>query len=97
MKRCWFYVSLAIFTWSPVANAADVVLNEWNAVSGTRLIGDGDSVLGSVPGNGGNWFELLVISDHVDMRGWELDWQEDEQISPARSSHRCRYDYTQQR
>ncbi|MFO0782796.1 MAG: hypothetical protein U0636_03840 [Phycisphaerales bacterium] len=22
-------------------------------------------------GNGGNWFELVVVADHVDMRGWK--------------------------
>ena len=31
---------------------------------------------GRVQGNGGNWFELVVVSDHVDMRGWELRWAE---------------------
>lgn len=82
MKRCWFFALLTVIASTPAMNAADVVLNEWNAVSGTRLIGDGDPVLGSISGNGGNWFELLVIGDHVDMRGWELVWEEDEQVSP---------------
>ena len=31
---------------------------------------------GRVQGNGGNWFELIVVEDHVDMRGWELRWAE---------------------
>ncbi|MCA9238211.1 MAG: hypothetical protein KDA44_22215 [Planctomycetales bacterium] len=31
---------------------------------------------GRVQGNGGNWFELVVTGDHVDMRGWQLRWAE---------------------
>ncbi len=31
---------------------------------------------GRIQGNGGNWFELVVIQDHLDLRGWELRWAE---------------------
>lgn len=62
-------------------SAADVILNEYNAVSSSNSLDDGDSVLGSIQGNGGNWFELLVIGDHVDMRGWQLQWTEDEMVA----------------
>jgi hypothetical protein len=34
----------------------------------------GDPFLGVVRGNGGNWFELVVIADHLDIRGWTLEW-----------------------
>ena len=32
-----------------------------------------DIYFGRVPGNGGDWFEMVVIKDHLDMRGWQLD------------------------
>jgi hypothetical protein len=56
-----------------------VILNEYSAVGGSARLGGGtgrDSVFGSIDGNGGNWFELLVVDDHVDMRQWKLDWTE---------------------
>jgi hypothetical protein len=65
--------------------AADVILNEYNAVGSTSFLGGGDSAadesggrasdcyFGRVPGNGGDWFELVVIKDHLDMRSWSLD------------------------
>lgn len=68
---------------------ADVILNEYNAVGGNDYLGGGDSAadetggrasdsyFGRVPGNGGDWFELVVIKDHLDMRGWHLDIYED--------------------
>jgi len=64
---------------------ADVILNEYNAVGGNDFLGGGtssadesggrasDSYFGRIPGNGGDWFELVVIRDHLDMRGWHLD------------------------
>lgn len=65
--------------------AADVILNEYNAVDTLAFLGGGDSAadetggraadgfFGRVPGNGGDWFELIVIKDHLDMRGWLFD------------------------
>ena len=69
--------------------AADVILNEYNAVGGNDFLNGGDSsadesggrafdtYFGRVPGNGGDWFELVVITDHLDMRGWQLDIYDD--------------------
>ncbi len=66
-------------------HGADVILNEYNAVSGTNFLNGGDaaadkdggrasdSYFGRVEGNGGDWFELVVITDHLDMRQWHLD------------------------
>lgn len=66
-------------------SAAPVILNEYNAVGGTQYLNGGDatadrdggyasdSYFGRVQGNGGDWFELVVIQDHLDMRGWGLD------------------------
>jgi len=65
--------------------ASDVILNEYNAVNDTEFLNGGtvlsdsdggiasDSYFGRVQGNGGDWFELVVITDHLDMRGWTFD------------------------
>ncbi len=63
---------------------AEVILNEYNAVSAGSRLDDGlgiDSFFGTIYGNGGNWFELLVVGDHVDMRGWKMSWAEDEVVT----------------
>ena len=31
---------------------------------------------GRFQGNGGNWIELVVVRDHLDIRGWKLKWAE---------------------
>ncbi len=65
--------------------AAAVILNEYNAVDAAEFLGGGnasadeaggrasDSYFGRVQGNGGDWFELVVITDHLDMRYWKFD------------------------
>ncbi len=72
--------------------AADVILNEYNAVDGTEFLGGGDSAadvkggrasdsyFGRMVGNGGDWFELVVIKDHLDMRRWKLDIYENKKL-----------------
>ena len=52
-----------------------VILNEYNAVSPSDVLKDGgtDTYWGTVLGNGGDWFELVVTMDQVDMRGWQLE------------------------
>ncbi len=82
---------------SSTALNAQVILNEYNAVGSSRFLdGDlftdsdkADTVFGRIVGNGGNWFELLVIGDGtsstVDMRGWALSWTEDEEVDPVNS------------
>lgn len=76
----------AVLGWLVTAAwGADVILNEYNAVGGSEFLNGGDSAVdedggrasdsyfGRVQGNGGDWFELVVITDHLDMRGWHLD------------------------
>ena len=58
-------------------NSADptaVLLNEYNAVRVDRYLENNgaDVFWGEVQGNGGDWFELVVSSDHADLRGWTL-------------------------
>jgi len=56
-----------------------IVLNEFNAVGASSLHADpaGDLRLGRIEGNGGDWFELVVVGtgfgSTVDMRGWQID------------------------
>jgi len=69
--------------------AAPVVLNEYNATDADEYLGGGtaaadetggqasDSYFGRIMGNGGDWFELVVVADHLDMRRWLLDIYED--------------------
>lgn len=69
-------------------SAAPLVLNEFNAVASGEYLnggtagtdGDGNSIdppsdpyLGRIAGNGGDWIELVVVGDHVDIRGWSLE------------------------
>jgi len=65
-----------------------VILNEYNAVVANGFLNGGDalfdddggfaadSFFGRVEGNGGDWFELVVVRDGLDMRGWRLGWAE---------------------
>ena len=77
--------SVVLFVLCGYAWGADVILNEYNAVDGDEFLNGGDSAadedggraadcyFGRVQGNGGDWFELVVIKDHLDMRRWKLD------------------------
>jgi len=70
---------------SGLASGADIVLNEYNAVDSNDFLNGGDAAadrddgrasdtyFGRVQGNGGDWFELVVVKDHLDIRGWHLD------------------------
>lgn len=78
-RGSFLVVLITLFTLD-VSPAADVILNEYNAVGNSGPIEDGDTVFMHIDGNGGNWFELLVIND-VDMRGWTLNWVEDEEAA----------------
>ncbi len=79
---------LAAILLAAPAGAAPLIVNEFNAVaSGSYLNGgtascDGDGncvnppadpYFGRIAGNGGDWIELAVVADHLDIRGWQLD------------------------
>jgi hypothetical protein len=51
-----------------------VILNEYNAVADENHLKNvgADTFWGRIEGNGGDWFEIVVIQDHLDMRNWEL-------------------------
>ena len=56
------------------AGSAELVLNEYNAVMGGQYLANeaSDGFWGRRVANGGDWFELVVIGDQLDMRGWRF-------------------------
>jgi hypothetical protein len=44
------------------------------ATGGIHTLDMKDTFLGFVQANGGNWIELVVVADHLDIRGWTLEW-----------------------
>ena len=65
-----------LLVYAGTAFGAPIILNEYNAVGGSQYLEDAsayDSYFGRVLGNGGDWFELVVTTDYLDMRGWGLD------------------------
>jgi len=56
-----------------------LAMNEYNAVRGDRLLVAGeDPAFGLVEGNGGDWFEFVVVEDGLDLRGWQIElWDRD--------------------
>ena len=79
-------MTFALFSWTvlsllfsmafvQLAHSADVILNEYNAVpktGGFLNVGKEDSRFGRREGNGDDWFEVVVVTDHLDMRGWQF-------------------------
>ncbi|MEM0965252.1 MAG: hypothetical protein AAGJ81_03745 [Verrucomicrobiota bacterium] len=76
------------------ATSSPVVLNEFNAVADNSFLNGGDEgtdsdsgaaadgFFGRVAGNGGDWFELVVVGDGsagstIDLRGWSIEISED--------------------
>lgn len=65
-----------------------VFLNEYNGVRADEFLkDDGEDVFwGRIRGNGGDWFELVAASDHLDLRGWQL-LVTDETASDKQTTH----------
>jgi hypothetical protein len=59
---------------SQSVGAAPLILNEYNGVKPTSYLKNenSDTFFGRVLGNGGDWFELVVVADHLDIRGWQM-------------------------
>jgi len=62
------------------AHGAGLILNEYNAVGPNDLLGNdrADTFFGRIEGNGRDWLELVVVDDHLDVRGWELRWYQND-------------------
>ena len=65
-------VASQVLRWGFLAAPAQgprLVLNEYNAVGDEAELLGGDGTVG----NGGDWFEFLVVQDRLDLRGWTLE------------------------
>jgi hypothetical protein len=71
------FVGLLVFVFVAAvrsAGAAPLILNEYNGVKPTSFLknDNSDTFFGRLLGNGGDWFELVVAADHLDVRGWQV-------------------------
>jgi hypothetical protein len=62
--------------------AGELIVNEYNAVSDSKMLDDckhtpaeGDQFFGCINGNGGDWIELVVTEDNLDIEGWTVYWE----------------------
>jgi hypothetical protein len=81
MKRVLVLGLLSLLAGSTPAFSAPLIINEWNAVGEEKFLGGGagqdtffDANYVNPTANGGNWVELVVTQDHLDIRGWQLAW-----------------------
>jgi len=67
-------LSMATPAAANLATPSALILNEYNAVLPTNKLDNlaSDTYWGRIDGNGGDWFELVVTSDHLDITNWEL-------------------------
>lgn len=77
------------------SEAAPLFVNEYNGVRGDRYLNGGDAAadddgeqaadpyLGRIVGNGGNWFELVVTAETLDVRGWQIGIDDDDGTTMA--------------
>jgi len=54
---------------APPPQSPRLVLNEYNAVADDQELFAGQGAIG----NGGDWFEFLVLEDDLDIRGWTIE------------------------
>ena len=61
------------------APPSPLILNEYNGVADASLLKNlaVDPFWGRIPGNGGDWFELVVTTDMLDIRNWILEVRND--------------------
>jgi hypothetical protein len=74
-----FGVPLIINEYNAVAPENYVGGDTWNDATGSDSFFatyPGLDSSGLIQGNGGNWIELVVTEDHVDIRGWKIVWEE---------------------
>ncbi len=78
LRCCAAVALLGLLAPFSTARGAEIIVNEYNAVAGTGFLKNNarDTHFGRVAGNGGDWFELVVIEDHLDLRGWRIDLRE---------------------
>gem|GEM_PF-939303 len=71
---------------APTYPTAKLILNEYNGVVSDQFLQEGgsDTFFGQVAGNGGDWFELVVVEDQLDIRGWTVELWDADNFSGAR-------------
>ncbi|KAG1648669.1 hypothetical protein GQR58_029660 [Nymphon striatum] len=78
----WSPLTSASYSLSSGAQPLSLVLNEYNAVGSSKFLGGGaagdiangsDQTFGRVVGNGGDWLELVVLEDGLDIRNWTVE------------------------
>lgn len=74
MKRLVVLGLLFALAGASPALGAGLILNEFNSVSAGKVLAGGDTTFGTKAGNGGNWVELVVTTDHLNIQGWKLEW-----------------------
>ncbi len=88
MLRRLLFVMTLVCVAPGLSGAAPILVNEFNAVAAAQFLNGGnaaadvdgnptaDTYFGRVVGNGGDWLELVVIQDHLDLRGSSLSIDE---------------------
>ena len=95
--RIWlssFFVLAMTLGLSSASFAQLLIVNEINSVAPDKFLNGGtleldldgeqagDETFGRILGNGGPWFELVVIDEMPDLRGWVLDiWSEEVKVA----------------
>jgi hypothetical protein len=80
MKEFLSLSCLVVLVGGIPARGAPLIINEFSAVGdGVVLENSGkdtffDAHYINPTGNGGNWVELVVTQDHLDLRGWKVEW-----------------------
>jgi len=74
--------ALSITTHASATPSGALIINEWNAVSSSEMLDDckdspaqGDQFFGCQNGNGGNWIELIVTQNNLNIQGWTVAWK----------------------
>jgi len=80
-KASWILGLIGVLGMSQAVSASSIILNEYNAIDSTVTPSKADTYFGKIQGNGGNWFELVVTEDHLNMTGWTLNWKETDNSS----------------
>ena len=62
-----------------------ILVNEYNGVAPTKFLASAgtDLFFGRILGNGGDWFELVVVEDHLDLRGYKVFVSDDSGATTA--------------
>lgn len=72
--RAMAAMSVLLIGGAASAQTGELVINEFNAVGDAETLTGCDPQFCRETGNGGNWIELVVVEDGLDIRGWMIQW-----------------------